>query len=98
MSRRWPKARLVSVRRLGNRAGAWLLVLLLNPSVGRACSVCFGAGTGDNPNSAGLNAGVGVLFAVLLPLQLLILLLFLRIARRSNALGVDQADSERGHS
>ena len=65
--------------------GGTLLVfaVLLVPGAASACAVCFGAGTGDNPDAAGLNAGVGVLFAVLLPVQLLIALLFARVVRRS---------------
>ena len=69
--------------RLGRTLSAWLVAFTLLPAAGFACSVCFGAGTGDNPNAAGLNAGVGVLFAVLLPIQLLLLFLFVRILRRS---------------
>ena len=67
---------------LQNRVLFWLAILLL-PEAATACAVCFGAGTGDNPDAAGLNAGVGVLFAVLVPIQVLVALLFARIVRRS---------------
>ena len=79
---------------LRHKVFTWTVASLLWPAATFACSVCFGAGTGDNPNAAGLNAGVGVLFAVLLPIQILLLLLFVRIARRSSGLNVDVAGTE----
>ncbi len=76
-------------RRLQSGVLLWLAIALL-PKVAAACAVCFGAGTGDNPDAAGLNAGVGVLFAVLVPIQVVVALFFARVARRS---GLAQDDA-----
>lgn len=47
----------------------------------RACSVCFGAAGADNPDAAGLNAGIAVLFLALVVIQVSVGKLFLRLLR-----------------
>lgn len=60
---------------------AWVALALGFSQSAHACSVCFGAAGADNPDAAGLNAGVAVLFIALAVIQILVGRLFLRLMR-----------------
>lgn len=59
------------------------LLFALWPSVARACSVCFG--DEDGGLAAGLNAGIGVLLALVLLVQVAIVRFFWKTSRRARA-------------
>lgn len=66
-------------------AGAILLALWLHPTIGLACSTCFG--TADDPMTKGLNMAlfvmIGVTYVVILGMLAMFIALTVRARRRA---------------